>query len=494
MKFIRNLLSTFFALAIINSGFSQTNLTFEDALDLTKRQSHVIKQTELLKQEKEHELKSTYGSFFPTISLLGNYSYMSDDIRMDMRPVRNAIVPIYKVLSEYGEFSSPPYPDEVFTQSIREKLAGGLKSISEAEWNKVIQKKQFASINLNATLPIYTGGKLQAKRKAAGLDLEDAEMESKVKRNQLTSELVTRYFGLCLSKQLEKLSKEVVTSMQKHLRDAEKMKENGLMANAEVLQVKVYNAEAERNLKKAERMSEINNKALSATLNDSTERNITPISKLFYLEKFEDLDYFINKAYENNPSLKIVQTKRNLAQIGVRVKTANYLPTVIAMGNYRVWDYDVAKMTPDWMVGVGLNWTIFDGLTREHERKSAKLKLEQVNEFEQKITEDIATGIEKYYQELHINLEQIKELDAAYEFAEEYYRIREKAFNEGISSSSELINANLALIKVKTEKLKAMYQFDVSLANLLEICGISDNFIDYQQHANAKTNIFKSKN
>ncbi len=499
MRILRDFLVLGFVLTI-GQCLAQTNLTFEEAMQLTKQQSHVIKQTDFLKQEKEQELKSAYGTFSPTIALAGNYVYMSDELHMDMTQIKDAITPIYKGL-QYAKFSDipnpqtgTPLPEAISTMAARGKFAEGLEKIESAEWDKVLQKQQFAALNLTASLPIYTGGKLRAKRHAAKLDIDDANYESKSKIDKLTTELVTRYFGLGLAKQLHKLSTEVVSSMEQHLSDAQKLKENGMIANAEVLNVQVYKAEAERNMKKAERMCKLNNKALSTTLNDSTERNIYPISKLFYLDNLESLEFFVKTATTNNPSLKIVQSKKELANLGVKVKRADYMPTIVALGNYKVWDYDLSDMVPDWTVGVGLKWTIFDGLSREREHKSAKLKLAQVNEFEQKISEDIATGVEKYYQELQMNLEQIKELDVAYNFANEYYQVQEKSFKEGMTSSSELINANLGVIKIKTEKLKAMYQYDVSLAKLLEICGLSEKYLEYQKSTNAKTELFESKN
>ncbi|PID88288.1 MAG: hypothetical protein CSB06_00900 [Bacteroidia bacterium] len=473
-----------------NLTFAQENLTFEEAESRTRTQSHVTKQSEFLKQEKEQELKAARGTFYPKISLSGTYVYMPEDLHMDLTPVKDAITPLYKGLSKYGVFSAPPIPDDIVTAKARKKLAEGLVAIEEGEWDKTLQKQQFASVNLNASLPLFTGGRLHAKRNAAKLDIEDAELEAETKNNQLTTELVKRYFGLYLAKEMENITQEVDEAMKKHLDYAEKMRERGILAQAEVLHAKMHKAQAERNLMKAKRMSKISNRALLTTLNDSSMRDITPISKLFYLEHLPEITHFEQEALANNPSLKKIESKKKLANIGVKVKNAGYMPTVIAMGTYKLWDYQVSEMVPDWTVGVGLSWTLFDGLARERERKSAKLKLAQVGEFQQKTEKDIITGIEKYYQEMLIALEEIHELVPARDFAEEYYRVRQKAFKEGMATSTDVVDANLARVKVKTERLKAAYRFDVALAKLLELCGTSDQFIRYQTSTDAKTDLY----
>ncbi len=475
---------------------SNNNLTFQEAINITNDRSHIVKQNEYLKQQKEQELKAATGLFFPRIGLSANYVYMSDDIHLDMTPVKDAIAPIYDGLSKFGVFSGVPHPqggflpDQMSTGIVRKKFAEGLQALNAGEWDKIIQKQQFATVNLTAQVPIYTGGRLHNNRKRAKLEIEDAVLEGQAKKDKLTSELVERYFGLSLAKQAEQVRTEVFEGMQKHLNDAQKIQEQGLIAKAEVLHAKVFHSQAERELKKAERISMIANKALLNTLNDSTEKIINPISALFYIDNIESLSYFQDEATKSNPSLKRVESKKSLAQIGVSVKTAGYLPTIAAFGNYDVWNHDLSENIPKWTVGVGLQWTIFDGLAREKHRKSALLKVSQVEEFEQKISKDIQTGVEKYYQELQMSLEQIHELETALEFTNEYIRVKEKAFHEGMANSTEVVDARLALAKVKIERLQAMYNYDVSLAKLLELCGLSDKFIQYQTNPNAKTEVY----
>lgn len=488
-----------------NIVFSQektaTNLTLQEALDLTSSRSHIIKQYDYLKQQKEQELTAAKGLSFPKIGLAAGYMFMSDDIHMDMTPIKDAIAPLYDGLSKFGVFSGipnpqtgKPLPDPVSTQIVRKKIGEGLQALNAGEWDKILQKKQFASVNLTAQMPIYTGGKLSSNRKRAKLEIEEAQLESETKQNKLITELVQRYFGLCLAKEAEAVRKEVLDAMEKHLNDAIKMKEQGIIAEAEVLHAKVFHSQAERELKKAERVSIIGNRALLNTLNDSTQANINPMSALFYIDEIETVQYFQEEAQKNNLALKRVESKKSLAQIGVNVKKGHYLPTIAAFGSYDVWNKDLAETMPKWTVGVGLQWTIFDGLAREKHIKSSQLQLLQVEEFEQKVSKDIQTGVEKYYQELQMSLEQIHELETALEFSNEYIRVKEEAFHEGMANSTEVVDARLVLAKAKIERLQAMYNFDVSLAKLLELCGLSDKFIEYQTNTKAKVETLRKNN
>jgi outer membrane protein TolC len=86
-----------------------------------------------------------------------------------------------------------------------------------------------------------------------------------------------------------------------------------------------------------------------------------------------------------------------------------------------------------------------------------------------------------------MQVEQLEELDKTLEFAQTYVDSRNKAFHEGLSTSTELVDANLLLAKVKIERLQALYNYDVTLATLLQVCGSPDMFLQYQASAQAIT-------
>ena len=83
-------------------------------------------------------------------------------------------------------------------------------------------------------------------------------------------------------------------------------------------------------------------------------------------------------------------------------------------------------------------------------------------------------------------LEQINELDAAMEFTNEYSRAREKAFSEGMATATQVSDANLAVAKVKIDRLQAIYSWDVALSKLLYYSGLSDQFVVYMSNSDAK--------
>ena len=101
--------------------------------------------------------------------------------------------------------------------------------------------------------------------------------------------------------------------------------------------------------------------------------------------------------------------------------------------------------------------------------------------------------VEKLYNQMINYRNQIMSIDASLSFAEEYLRMKEAAFREGMSSSSDLIDAELNLAGVRTERLQAAYNFDLVLAQLLEAAGISDEFPAYSRRSDARVILFDEK-
>lgn len=487
------LLSGYHSMA--QSASPDTKLSFDQAAEIALKNNHSLKQVEFLKKEHEEDAKAAKALKMPNLSLNAGYFLLSDDIHLDLSPVRDAITPLYSALSNYGNFSGVGnLSDAASTQVVRGQLKQGLQSVESAEWDQTIQKKSFGVVSASALWPIYTGGKIKAANDAAAIKEKEGDQVMRQKNGELISELAERYFGLCLAQQAVAVRQDVLNGMENHLNDAIKIEKQGLIAHADVLNAQVYHAQAERDLSKAKHTADILNQALMNTLAVNAEVNIKPTTELFFLDTIEPVEYFKSLAVKNNPLLQQIQTKKELSIQGYKAELADRYPTVGMQGSYNIIDKDYSPYLPKWMVGIGAKWTLFDGASRDKKIKAASYKTDQVKEAEQKAQADVATVIEKLYKELQMNREQLVELTTAKKYAEEYLRVREKAFHEDMTNATEVVDARLALSKVRIERLEAMYGFDKTLAQILQYAGIPEEYASYQKKRGIITESYQSKN
>jgi outer membrane protein TolC len=492
------LLITGFSLFGQNNQMVSGNLTFEEALSLTLQNNHLIKQSHNKTLQMEQEMKAARALHFPKISLSANYVFMSDNIELDLNPVRDAITPLYNALGHYGKFGNVPnpdpatnglmpyLPDDVSTTVIRGKMLESLNTINSANWIQMIQQKKFGMVNAGFVFPLYTGGKINAANKAAKIKFEASEIESVQKASELSGELVERYFGLILANRAVKVRQEVKAAMQKHFDDAEKLSGQGMIAKIEVLNAKVYLADADRELKKSEHQLEITSQALMNTLATDENKDINPVTELFYIDKIEPVGFFMNNAKEKSPLLGQINKQKELTRQGIKAERSAYFPVVAAGGTLDIANKDLSPYVPQSMIGVGLQWSVFEGNARSRKLKAAKLLELQAEDYYSKASSDISTAINKSYEELNMYLEQINELNTAMEFTIEYSTAREKAFSEGMGTATQVSDADIALAKTKIDRLQAIYSWDVTLSKLLYYSGMSDKFTDYINHSDVR--------
>ena len=457
-------------------------LSLDEAVAVTLTENPALKAAAYEERAAQQQRRAAIGLRMPQINVTGAYAYMAKDIGFDFNdlkgPVKEGVAGGLTALVQNGLIPADKIPT----------LQGLLNPMMDADWFLKVQDQSLGFVGGEVTVPIWMGGKINAANRAARINEKTAVAQGNQTRNALISELVERYFGLALATQVVAVRQQVVDGVRRHLEDARALERNGMIAQTERLYVEFKMAEAERELANAKLQAETIASALSNTL--GRESDWRPVTAMFLLAKVEDLAYYQDLAQARNPLLSQVSLKRELAQEGVRAQRADFLPQVAAIGGGSFYNYQVAGLVPRWAVGVGVNIKIFDGLNREYKYSAAKQTVRRVGELQNKAGKDIAVLVEKLYNQMMNYRNQMTSIDASLKFAEEYLRMKNAAFLEGMSSSSDLIDAELNLAGVRTERLQAAYNYDLLLARLLEAAGISDEYPSYARRNYAQAVLF----
>ena len=453
-------------------------LSLEEALEMTLSDNPAIRAAEFNRRAAQQERRATIGLRMPQIGITGSYAYLGKDIEIDLNNMKTPVQNLAGQILQSGMIPSDYIP------SISQMLSGAMA----ASWALPLQDRSLGFVGGDVTVPLWMGGKINAANRAARINEQTARSQGIQQRNALVSELVERYYGLALARQVVVVRQQVVDGVRRHLEDARALERNGMIAQTERLYVEFKMAEAERELANAKLQAETIASALSNTL--GRESDWRPVTAMFLLAKVEDLAYYQDLAQARNPLLSQVSLKRELAQEGVRAQRADFLPQVAAIGGGSFYNYQVSGIVPRWAVGVGVNIKIFDGLNREYKYSAAKQTVRRVGELQNKAGKDISVLVEKLYNQMMNYRNQMTSIDASLKFAEEYLRMKNAAFLEGMSSSSDLIDAELNLAGVRTERLQAAYNYDLLLARLLEAAGISDEYPSYARRNDAQAVLF----
>ena len=454
-------------------------LSLEEALEMTLSDNPAIRAAEFNRRAAQQERRAAIGLRMPQIGITGSYAYLGKDIEIDLNNMKAPVQNLAGQILQSGMIPSDYIP------SISQMLSGAMA----ASWALPLQDRSLGFVGGDVTVPLWMGGKINAANRAARINEQTARLQGIQQRNALVSELVERYYGLALARQVVVVRQQVVDGVRKHLEDAAALEAQGMISRSEKLYVEFKMSEAERDLQNAQSQVETIAAALNSTIGRTDD--YLPVTAMFILERIEPLDHFRTLAAERNPLLDQVDQKRRLAYEGVRAQRSSFLPQVVAMGGMSFYDYQVSKVLPRWAVGVGVNFKLFDGLNREYKYSAAKQTVRRVEALQDKAGSDISVLVEKLYNQMENYRTQMASIEASLAFAEEYLKTKNAAFLEGMSSSTDLIDAELNLAKVKTERIEAAYRYDVSLAQLLEAAGVSDEFTAYMRRQDARRITFE---
>ncbi|HJA98637.1 MAG TPA: TolC family protein [Candidatus Alistipes avicola] len=456
-------------------------LSLDEALEITMTSNPTIEALRYEEKAAQQERRAAIGLRMPQINVNGAYTYLGDDIKFDLNHLKGPV----------NQFAGDLIGSGLIPSELLPSIQGLLTPLMGADWALKLQDRSLGFVGGNVTLPIYMGGKINTANRAARINEAATIEQGNQSRNALVSELVERYYGLALARQVVEVRQQVVDGVRRHLEDAIALEKNGMIAQSERLYIEFKMSEAERDLQNARLQVETLSDALKNTLGQSIEA--MPVTTMFILNEIEDVAYYKDLAEKFNPLLNQVALKKQLAQEGVKLQRAEFLPQIAAMGGASFYNYQVSTLVPRWAVGVGVNIKLFDGLNREYKHSAAKQTVKQVASLERKASNDIAVLIEKLYNQMMNYANQMTSIDSSLNFAEEYLRAKNAAFLEGMSSSSDLVDAELNLARVRTERMQAAYNYDVALAQLLEAAGISEEFINYLHRDDARPIHFDKK-
>ena len=426
------------------------DLSLEQSLTLLRSENKSLriagKEVELAKNE--HQKLNAF--WYPTISAAGAYVHMSNPIE-----VRQSLNQFTDPAKEYVHSI---LPNDQFISSLLDKIGQNTLTLPLISQN-------VTSIDANLTWPIFTGG----KRIYAGKIGKKLVSVAEVNREQVSANqqalLIESYFGLRLGQRVVEVKTETYNSLKIHYDQALKLEQQGMINRAERLVAQVSMEEAKRELESARKDLEVASQALKSLINESIP------SANYFKEMIPFNNYLVNQ----------LKLQENIAGDQLKIGRSGYLPNIALIGKQTLYADGVDKyLMPRTMIGVGFTWNIFDGLDREKRIRQARLTSQSLAIGKEKAVTDLQVGVDKFYSQMQNAMDNVKALNTTLEMSNELVRIREKSFKEGMATSSDVVDAEVVLSKVKTAFLLAYYQYDVALANLLSICGIPEAFHQYR--------------
>lgn len=457
----------------------ELSLTLEQSAALMNKGNRSLQIADKAVGIARSERQKMNAFWYPSLNAAGAYVHLSNDVEVKE--------PLKQFTDPAKDFVHTLLPDDQFISSILDNIGAHTLTFPLLQQN-------LTTIDANLTWPVFTGGKRIFATKIGNRMVDLAQVTKAETGAALQSELVGTYYALRLAQRVVKVREETFNGLQKHYQNALKLESNGMINKAERLFAQVSMDEAKRELESARKDLNVAQNALKALLSVEDASFINPSSPLFMNDDLPDELYFKSLIGGSNYMVNKLRLQESMADNQLKISKSAYVPTIAIFGKQTLYADNLPKnLMPRTMIGVGFTWNIFDGLDREANIRQARLTKQSLALGREKAQNDLNILVDKLYSEIENAKDNVAALNTTIEMSRELVRIRKKSFQEGMATSTDVIDAETMLSKVQIAFLMAYYQYDVSLASLLSTCGIPESFWEYSRMGKTEDFIFPAR-
>lgn len=432
-------------------------ISFQQAWELLKQNNNSLA-AERANVERYEHLKNSKGNLnLPSISVGANFTRLDNDVTLSGQQIMESTgqtVPLpAALLSSIGSITSTVTERDIFSSSIR------------AVW------------------PIFTGGRISAAQDAAIGKKEEAQSQLAMETQARYEDLAKYYYSVVLAQQVLETRSSVEAGLTKHRDNALKLEQQGQIAHVERLQAEASLDKAAVERKKAQKDLDIAQNALTEILGQTTL--VEPDGELFVNQSLPSMDAFVEQTLNTYPGLDLLDAKEKQASSLINAEKGKYYPEVYLYGDYSLYEDDslASQMKPDWLVGIGVSVPLIENTGRSDQIKAAHSAISQVKYLKAQARQDLQVLVKKTYLEAEQALEEVTGLNSSLNLAQENLKLRQKAFTQGLSTSLDVVDAELYLASVKTQQYVASFNYLISLNKLLALTSEMDTFDNYKKSA-----------
>lgn len=441
------------------------SLSFDDALRQMQQGNRSLKIADKGIETARAERDKLNALWYPSLQGTGTFVHLSEKLEVKQ--------PLSQFTDPAKDFVHNIIPDDRFITGILDQIGAHTLIFPLAPRN-------LTSVGLTAEWVVFSGGK-RIHASKIGNTMIDIARENREQTDATQRTLLAEsYFGLRLAREVVQVRLDTYNSLKRHYENALKLEAVGMIDKAGRLFAQVNMDEAQRALEASQKEVTVVQSALRTLLNLEDTNSIQPTSPLFINENLPAKEEFIQVMRTENYVVNQLQLQSHIAKQQLRINQSGYMPDIAVFGKQTLYSHGIqSNLVPRTMVGIGFTWNLFDGLAREKRIRQSKLAQQTLALGQEKAKDDLGIGIDKLYSQLQKAQDNVRALNTTIELSEELVRIRKKSFTEGMATSTEVVDAETMLATVRVARLAAYYEYDVTLMNLLAICGTPEHFEKY---------------
>ncbi|HBF38301.1 MAG TPA: hypothetical protein DDW50_13385, partial [Firmicutes bacterium] len=287
------------------------------------------------------------------------------------------------------------------------------------------------------------------------------------------------YYDAWVKGQLVTVAQASYDNMGRHEQEMRVFYQAGTKSRYDLLQAQVNHEGLKPDLITAQNNLALANMKLATTIGIEKARQITAsddASKVSIPQSVEfDLEKLVEQSYRDRPEMRELKVTNEINAAQLKMAYAGYKPKVnltaslggSTLDNQTNLGTDWAgDMTKDWTLMMNVTGNFFDGFKTPSLVSQAKQTVEKAELDESYTRDTMRLDVQQAIQTIHGDVETITASKAQIDLSKENLRLTQSRFEAGMATTTDIMDAELALDKASNAYYQGVSAYLTALAQL----------------------------
>lgn len=369
--------------------------------------------------------------------------------KLEMEAIKNNQYPDVKISGQYMRLTNAAVDLKVNSNS------------NNGSPNEAPKVNQLILGQVNTSLALFSGFKIQNSIKASEY-LYQAEIAKSVQtKEEIAMKVVEYYANLYRAQKAVDLITENLKSAQQRVKDFESLEQNGIIARNDLLKAQLQKSKVQLSLDEAYKNISVINYYLVTLLK-------LPDDYKIYIDEHQfDSNQSINvvkskeEGLQNRKDLEAIRFFQKANESNIKIVKSAYFPSISLVGGYTTLNLqNIVTVQNAINVGLGVSYNLSSIFKNGKEVKIAKNKALETLESEAVLSQSIKIQVQESIENYSLALKQNLVYEQAIGQATENYRIVKDKYDNGLSNTTDLLDADV-------EQLNSKINYAYSRANIM---------------------------
>jgi outer membrane protein TolC len=319
---------------------------------------------------------------------------------------------------------------------------------------------------------LYDGGKTGYSGRAASKAADAQRDSAEATRLDTVYAVSQSYYRVLEARELLQVGENSRSQREAFFKLTDSYQKAGKATRLESLKAEAQLLDAERSLIQAHEALRISELILKKTIGIGVEVQIGIADSL--PETFADPgneENLLAQMFENNPDLKKSAQFKEQARLSIDSASGSYFPEISLQGTYGYRDRDVGGSGDEWMAGVFLEWSLFEGGITRAQVGKARARFREIEWSDKAVRDQVRVDLSQALGDMRTALASIRSSKRLVEAQDEAYKAVMEFYKRGKATYIEVLTSETDLTQAKAAYVLAVGDYQAASARLDRIIG-----------------------